>query len=87
MTPTRSEAIPDIYLYDMPIMERHNLCRILLRQNVWEELAIHMGYDRDEIDDIKRNSCHTNDLEAEELLTRWGEQNHTITELFVLLSR
>lgn len=87
MTPTRSEAVNDMYLYDIPIMERHNLCQILLKQNVWQDLAIHMGYDRSEIDEIKRTSYQTNDLEAEELLTRWGEQNHTITELFVLLSR
>lgn len=87
MTPTRSDAVPDMYLYDIPIMERHNLCQILLKQNVWLELARHMGYERSEIDDIKCTSYETNDKEAEELLMRWGEQNHTITELFVLLSR
>lgn len=87
MTPTRSDQIHDIYLYDIPMMERHNLCQILLKRNLWQELAEHMGYDKSEIDDIKNTSYDTNDREAEELLTRWGEQNHTITELFVLLSR
>lgn len=87
MTPTRSDAKPDIFLYDIPWKERHNLCQILLKQDVWLQLADKMGYDRSEIDDIKSASFETNDKEAEELLARWAEQNHTVTELFVLLSR
>lgn len=87
MPPKRSDEINDIYLYNIPIEERHNLCQILLKQNIWQDLAIHMQYDKSEIEEIKRMSYKTNDLGAEELLTRWGEQNHTITELFVLLSR
>lgn len=87
MAPTRSDAVPDIYLYDIPIMERHNLCQILLKQKTWQTLAKQMGYDTSDIDDIASTSYETNDRESEELLTRWGEQNHTVTELFVLLSR
>lgn len=87
MPPTRSDGISDMYLYDIPIMQRHTLCQILLKQNIWQELATRMGYDRCDIDEISRCSFETNDREADELLTRWGEQNHTITELFVLLAR
>ncbi len=87
MTPTRSDAVSHMYIYDIPINERHSLCQILLKQNLWQTLAVHMGYDRSEIDDIRCSSFDTNDREAEELLTRWGEQNHNVTELFVLLSR
>ena len=87
MTPTRSNGISDIYLYDMPIMERHNLCQLLLKQGIWQELAIVMRYDRREVDEIRKCSFQTSGMEADELLTRWGEQNHIITELFVLLAR
>lgn len=80
-------AITDIYLYDIPIAERHNLCKILLIQNVWEILAEQMGYDSIEVNELKSIKYETKYKEAEELLARWGEQNHTITELFVLLSR
>lgn len=36
---------------------------------------------------IRWSSTQDHNSEAEELLTLWGEQNHTVTELFVLLSR
>lgn len=87
MTPTQSDPINDMYLYDIPMKERHNLCQVILRQNIWQNLAEHMGYNKSQIDEIKFASYDTNDMQAEELLMRWGEYNHTITELFILLSR
>lgn len=86
MTPTRCEAVNDTYLYDIPIKEREALCGNLLEKNIWQNLAVHMGYDNSEIDEIKRTSFQPIE-QVEELIARWGEQNHTITELFVLLSR
>lgn len=87
MTPTQSVPIIDPYLYNIPRTNRRKLCQVILRQNFWQTLAEHMGYDKIEIDEMKSYTYETNDKEAEELLIRWGEQNHTITELFVLLSR
>ncbi|KAJ6641614.1 Serine/threonine-protein kinase pelle [Pseudolycoriella hygida] len=87
MTPNKSDVKPDMYIYDIPTMTRHNLCQNILQDDVWVELAEHMGFDKSDIDDIKNTSVESNDREADELLVRWGEQNHTVTELFVLLSR
>uniref|UniRef100_A0A7G3AXW8 non-specific serine/threonine protein kinase n=2 Tax=Lutzomyia longipalpis TaxID=7200 RepID=A0A7G3AXW8_LUTLO len=77
----------DIYLYDMPTQERENLCRILDENDVWRNLALnHMGYTKTDLQEIKRQMQHGNSP-ADELLTMWGDQNHTVTELFILLSR
>ncbi|KAJ6641615.1 hypothetical protein Bhyg_06555, partial [Pseudolycoriella hygida] len=46
-----------------------------------------MGFDNSDIDDIKNTSFDSNDREAEELLKRWEEQNHTAADLFVVLAR
>lgn len=43
----------DLYIYDMPIKERRELCGILERQSVWEELAEQMGYNRNAIEVMK----------------------------------
>lgn len=40
----------DIYIYDIPIKERRELCQILEVQNVWEDLAEQMGYSRNIVD-------------------------------------
>lgn len=40
----------DIYIYDIPIKERRELCGILETQSAWEELAEHMGYNRNAIE-------------------------------------
>uniref|UniRef100_A0A1L8DKU7 non-specific serine/threonine protein kinase n=1 Tax=Nyssomyia neivai TaxID=330878 RepID=A0A1L8DKU7_9DIPT len=77
----------DIYLYNMPPEERENLCHILDDNDVWRDLALnHMGYKKTDLQEIKRQ-MQLGNSPADELLTMWGDQNHTITELFVLLSR
>uniref|UniRef100_A0A1B0CAN9 non-specific serine/threonine protein kinase n=1 Tax=Lutzomyia longipalpis TaxID=7200 RepID=A0A1B0CAN9_LUTLO len=84
---TSSGLSMDIYLYDMPTQERENLCRILDENDVWRNLALnHMGYTKTDLQEIKRQMQHGNSP-ADELLTMWGDQNHTVTELFMLLSK
>lgn len=47
---TKNGNKTDIYIYDIPIKERRELCQILEVQNVWEELAEQMGYSRNVVE-------------------------------------
>nr|WMZ41589.1 pelle protein [Altica viridicyanea] len=75
-----------MYIYKLPYEELEKLCQILDRDNKWKELGgVHMKYDfstLEEIRKVKKGASPTS-----ELLTIWGHQNHTVLELFVLLSR
>lgn len=77
----------EIYIYDLPPMERSNLCAILDELDIWSILATeHMKYSNADIQTIKRaiaRGCSPSD----ELLNMWGDLNHTVTELFILLYR
>ncbi|OAD57792.1 Serine/threonine-protein kinase pelle [Eufriesea mexicana] len=71
------------YIYQLPFFERSHLCKILNRYEYWEELAgTWMQYDVFTIQSLRKEKNPT-----DELLTIWGHHNHTILELFVLLSR
>ncbi|XP_012280923.1 serine/threonine-protein kinase pelle [Orussus abietinus] len=71
------------YIYNLPFSERVELCRILNQNDKWEELAgMWMKYDVLTIQNLRKERNPT-----DELLTMWGHLNHTILELFILLSR
>ena len=71
------------YIYQLPFFERSELCKILNQNDKWEELAgTWMEYDVLTIQSLRKEKNPT-----DELLTMWGHHNHTILELFVLLSR
>ncbi|KAG7212603.1 hypothetical protein KM043_012896 [Ampulex compressa] len=71
------------YVYHLPFFERSELCKILNQNDKWEELAgTWMEYDVLTIQGLRKEKNPT-----DELLTMWGHHNHTILELFVLLSR
>ncbi|KAF5296322.1 hypothetical protein FQA39_LY12539 [Lamprigera yunnana] len=76
-----------MYIYELPHCERKELCLILDQNNKWEELGgAHMKYDYLTIQGLRKEIFRGNSP-TEELLTLWGHQNHTILELFILLSR
>lgn len=76
-----------MYIYHLPYNERKDLCYILDNNDKWEELAaVYMKYDLQTIDMIKK-VIYQSKSPTDELFTIWGHQNHTILELFVLLSR
>ncbi|KAF5293041.1 hypothetical protein FQR65_LT11033 [Abscondita terminalis] len=82
-----STSTSNIYVYDLPHSERSELCRILDQNNKWEELGgTHMKYDYLTIQGL-RKEIYRGNSPTEELLTLWGHQNHTVLELFILLSR
>ncbi|KAK9753166.1 Protein tyrosine and serine/threonine kinase [Popillia japonica] len=77
----------NIYIYHLPLVERQQLCTILDQNNVWEKLAsTHMQYDITTIY-LLRQKILRGKSPADELLTLWGQQNHTVLELFILLNR
>lgn len=76
-----------MYIYNLPHQERRELCRILDQNDKWEELGgTFMKFDVMTLQDIRREILRGHSP-TEELLTMWGHQNHTVLELFVLLSR
>ncbi|XP_011163408.1 serine/threonine-protein kinase pelle [Solenopsis invicta] len=71
------------YIYDLPFTERSEFCKIMNQNDKWEELAgAWMKYDVLTIQNLRKERNPT-----DELLTLWGHYNHTIAELFVLLSK
>ncbi|XP_046814894.1 serine/threonine-protein kinase pelle [Vespa crabro] len=71
------------YIYQLPVLERLEICKLLDQDNKWEELAGKwMQYDVSFICNLRKQKSPT-----EELLNNWGLHNHTILELFILLSR
>ncbi|CAK9798152.1 Pelle-like serine/threonine-protein kinase pik-1 [Anthophora plagiata] len=72
-----------IYIYQLPFFERSELCKLLNQDDKWEELAgTWMDYDVLTIQSLRKEKNPT-----DELLTMWGHHNHSVLELFVLLSR
>uniref|UniRef100_A0A182NDW5 non-specific serine/threonine protein kinase n=1 Tax=Anopheles dirus TaxID=7168 RepID=A0A182NDW5_9DIPT len=87
-----STSIPNlsnfVYIYDIPRMEKKRLAALLEVNNKWYELGEkQMGYSTAELDGTQRCCARNNRSPAEDLLEKWGNYNHTITELFVVLSR
>ncbi|KAL3271261.1 hypothetical protein HHI36_021752 [Cryptolaemus montrouzieri] len=76
-----------MYIYDLPYIEQKQCCNILDENHLWEQLGrIHMKFDSNTIQEIKRGIICGNSP-TQILFTLWGNQNHTVLELFVLLSR
>uniref|UniRef100_A0A182VYJ6 non-specific serine/threonine protein kinase n=1 Tax=Anopheles minimus TaxID=112268 RepID=A0A182VYJ6_9DIPT len=77
-----------VYIYDIPRMEKKRLAALLETNDKWYELGQkQMGYSSAELDSTQRCCQRNNRSPAEDLLDKWGNYNHTITELFVVLSR
>ncbi|XP_014212383.1 serine/threonine-protein kinase pelle [Copidosoma floridanum] len=71
------------FIYELPYSVRADLCNILNYNERWKELAgVYMEYDVSTIQNVRKEKNPT-----DELLTLWGHFNHTILELFILLSR
>ncbi|BES90853.1 Death domain [Nesidiocoris tenuis] len=76
-----------MFIYDMPYATRRTLCSIMDSNNKYEELAgVHMKFD---VGSVQRlgHAVLRNQSPTDELLREWGTQNHTVLELFILLSR
>lgn len=77
-----------VYIYDIPWMEQKRLSCLLDQDGRWVPLALkRMGYGAVEVEDIKRCCSQSGRSPSEQLLKKWGNLNHTITDLFVVLSQ
>lgn len=75
-----------MYIYDLPYLELKQCCNILDENELWEELGrAYMKFDANTVQQIKRTSMRGSSP-TETLFTMWGNQNHTVLELFVLLN-
>ncbi|XP_025191392.1 serine/threonine-protein kinase pelle isoform X2 [Melanaphis sacchari] len=73
------------YIYELPYTERKELCNIIDMNDKWEELGgKYMKIDCATLFKISKAPMR-NHSSTDELLTLWGEQNHTILELFTIL--
>ncbi|XP_015511733.1 pelle-like serine/threonine-protein kinase pik-1 [Neodiprion lecontei] len=71
----------NLYIDDLPWLEREELCRILNQNNEWEELAGKwMKFDVSTVQCLRKNENPT-----DKLLKMWTTFNHTVQELFLLL--
>lgn len=84
---TVSRRIKDVNLCDIPKEPLYELCTLLDKTSNWETLAIkYMEFDEETVEDIKRN-MKIGESPTEELIFRWSNYNHTVPELFYLLSK
>ncbi|XP_075986679.1 serine/threonine-protein kinase pelle [Anticarsia gemmatalis] len=75
-----------MYIYELPYDINKELCRLLDIEDYWKELAGNqMKYSPFDVNDIEQAARRQNTTPTEQLFTRWGQQNHTVQELFILL--
>nr|APU52028.1 interleukin-1 receptor-associated kinase-1 [Penaeus penicillatus] len=75
------------YIYDLPYTERKLLCNILDVNNVWEKLGgRHMRYPWSDLDEFRRAE-RCGESPTNRMLQAWGQQNHTVADLFTCLSQ
>lgn len=83
MSASNSSQLKYNYVYDLPYLPLRDLARILDDNNQWKELGGgFMKYDITTLNEFGRSPSPT-----EMLLANWGQKNHTILELFILLSK
>ncbi|XP_058451461.1 serine/threonine-protein kinase pelle-like [Malaya genurostris] len=77
-----------VYIYDIPWMERKKLSSLLDQESKWVGLALRqMKYEVEDVEAIRRCCTHSGSSPSEQLLKKWGNFNHTLTELFVAFAR
>ncbi|XP_055547981.1 serine/threonine-protein kinase pelle-like [Wyeomyia smithii] len=87
-TPTMAFSSSFVFIYDIPWTEKKRLSHLLDKDGKWVGLALRqMGYEAQNVEDIRRCTSRSGKSPSEQLLTKWGNMNHTITELFVVLAR
>ncbi|XP_064119577.1 LOW QUALITY PROTEIN: uncharacterized protein LOC135224495 [Macrobrachium nipponense] len=79
------KEVKDMYVYDLPYVERNELCSILDINNQWEILGgKYMKFGRNDLEKFRRAGwCEKSPTDR--MLQEWGQQNKTILELFYYL--
>ncbi|CAK1541086.1 unnamed protein product [Leptosia nina] len=77
-----------MYIYELPFDINKELCRLLDNDDDWKELGgIHMKYSAFEVNEIEQFAKRQASSPTNQLFTRWGQLNHRVEELFILLYR
>ncbi|XP_046439837.1 serine/threonine-protein kinase pelle-like isoform X2 [Daphnia pulex] len=71
------------YIYELPYIPQRDLANILDDNNQWKELGDFMQYNVTRLNEFGRNTQSP----TMAMFSDWGQKNHTIVELFVLLSK
>lgn len=71
------------FIYEIPLKIFQNVCNQLDQSEGWKRFGRLVGYDNSIIEQFNQSTLSP----ATRLLTLWGEQNHTVTELFMILYR
>nr|XP_049705309.1 serine/threonine-protein kinase pelle-like isoform X3 [Helicoverpa armigera] len=75
-----------MYIYELPFEINKELCRLLDIEDYWKELAGNwMQYSAFEVNDIEQTARRQAISPTNQLFTRWGQLNHRVEELFILL--
>ncbi|XP_045455398.1 serine/threonine-protein kinase pelle-like [Melitaea cinxia] len=77
-----------MYIYELPFEINKELCRLLDNDDDWKELAgVHMKYSAFDVNEIEQVANRQVSSPTNQLFTRWGQLNHRVEELFILLYR
>ncbi|XP_041985260.1 serine/threonine-protein kinase pelle [Aricia agestis] len=77
-----------MYIYDLPFPINKELCRLLDNEDYWKELAgVHMKYSAFDVNEIEQEANRQKISPTAQLFKRWGQLNHKVEELFILLYR
>ncbi|XP_050440658.1 serine/threonine-protein kinase pelle-like isoform X2 [Adelges cooleyi] len=77
----------NMFIYELPYAERKDFCSIIDMNDKWEDLGgKYMNFDCATLFKIGK-AFMRNHSPTDELLNLWGEQNHTVLELFIILSK
>ncbi|CAH2097045.1 unnamed protein product [Euphydryas editha] len=77
-----------MYIYELPFEINKELCRLLDNDDDWKELAgVHMKYSAFDVNEIEQVAKRQGSSPTNQLFTVWGQLNHRVEELFILLYR
>ncbi|CAH0721150.1 unnamed protein product, partial [Brenthis ino] len=77
-----------MYIYELPFEINKELCRLLDHDNDWKELAGNfMKYSAFDVNEIEQTTRRQFSSPTDLLFRKWGQLNHRVEELFVLLHR
>ncbi|XP_046973081.1 serine/threonine-protein kinase pelle [Vanessa cardui] len=77
-----------MYIYELPFDINKELCRLLDNDDDWKELAgVRMKYSAFDVNEIEQVANRQASSPTNQLFTRWGQLNHRVEELFILLYR
>ncbi|VVD05287.1 unnamed protein product [Leptidea sinapis] len=77
-----------MYIYELPFDINNELCRLLDNDDDWKELAgVHMKYSAFDVIEIEQTAKRHASSPTNQLFIKWGQLNHRVEELFILLYR